>query len=241
VSGDILFLYGNYYGDKMNFDLAAEILEEEENIRVAAVRISDDAASAHRSKWEARRGVAGIFFAYKIAGASAEQGADLDQVAAVARKVASRTATMGVAHSSCVIPASGQPTFEIGDDEMEVGMGIHGEPGINRTKLAPASEIASQLVSTLLQDLSLTTGDEVAMLVNGLGATSLEELFIMNREVHELLHQANIRIHRTYVGEYATSLEMAGCSVSLLKLDDELKALLDAPADSPFFKQFGED
>lgn len=235
----VLFLYGNYFGDKMNFDLAAEMLEDEDGIRTLSVRVVDDVASAPRERWESRRGVAGIFFAYKTAGASAARGDDLEQVAEIARKATSRTATMGVALSSCIIPASGKPTFEIGDDEMELGMGIHGEPGITRTKLMSAGEIAERVVPELVRDLSLAAGDEVAVLVNGSGATPAEELFIMNREVHALLEKEKIRIYRTFVGEYATSLEMAGCSVSLFKLDDELKALLDAPADSPFLNTFG--
>lgn len=237
----VLFLYGHYFGDKMNFDLAAEMVAEEENITVETVRVSDDAASAPRDRWRDRRGVAGIFFAYKIAGACAETSASLDQVKEAAEKAVANMATMGVALSSCIIPASGKPTFAIGEDEMELGTGIHGEPGISRTKLKTAGEIAEEIVRYLIADLALESGDEVAVLVNGSGATPLEELYIVNREVHLLLAQRAVRIYKTYVGEYATSMDMAGCSVTLLKLDDELKRYLDAPADSPFFKQFGEE
>lgn len=236
----VLFLYGNYFGDSMNFDLAAEMLEDEEGIAVQTVRVSDDVASAPRDRWQSRRGVAGIFFAYKIAGACAETLASLDQVKQIADKTVSRTATMGAALTSCIIPAVGKATFEIGDDEMEIGMGIHGEPGIRRCKLETARQIAEQLVQHVCGDLSLQPGDEVAVLVNGAGSTPLEELYIVNREVHLLLARRGIAIYKTYVGEYATSLDMAGCSVTLLQLDEELKRYLDAAADSPFFKQFGE-
>ncbi|MBP1154896.1 MULTISPECIES: dihydroxyacetone kinase subunit DhaK [unclassified Paenibacillus] len=234
----VLFLYGHYFGDKMNFDLAAEMLEEEDGISVKTVRVSDDAASAPRDSWQNRRGVAGIFFAYKIAGACAETMVPLEKVKEVTERAVSKMATMGVALSSCIIPASGNPTFDIEEDEMEIGMGIHGEPGIRRSKLKPAAEIVQEIVQYLSEDLTLSSGDEVAMLVNGSGSTPLEELYIVNREVHILLSKQNIKIYRTYVGEYATSLDMAGCSITLLKLDSELKGYLDAPADSPFFKQF---
>jgi dihydroxyacetone kinase-like protein len=235
----MLFLYGNYFGDKMNFDLAAEMLQEEENITVETVRVSDDVASASRENWQNRRGVAGIFFAFKIAGACAETRVDLTEVKKIAEKTVAHTATMGVALSSCVIPASGKPNFTIEEDEMEMGMGIHGEPGIKRTKLAKAGEISEQILRYLIEDLDLKSGDEAAVLINGSGATPLEELYIVNRDVHLFLTKQHISIYRTYVGEYATSLEMAGCSITLLKLDEELKQYLDAPADSPFFKQNG--
>ncbi|MDB5055336.1 MAG: dhaK [Bacilli bacterium] len=237
----VLFLYGNYFGDKMNFDLAAEMLEEDENIIVKTIRVSDDVASAPRKNWQNRRGVAGIFFAYKIAGACAETMASLDKVKEIAEKTAANLATMGVALTSCISPASGKSTFTIGEDEMEIGMGIHGEPGIKRSKLEGAKEISEEIIQYLTEDLALKSGDEVAVLINGSGATPLEELYIVNREVHLLLFKRNINIYRTYVGEYATSMEMAGCSVTLLKLDEVLKPYLDAPAESPFFKQFGRE
>lgn len=237
----VLFLYGNYFGDTMNFELAAEMLEEEAGIIVKTVRIADDVASAPRESWRNRRGVAGLFFAYKITGACAETGASLDKVKEIAEKTAMNLATMGVALSSCAIPASGKPTFTIEDDEMEIGMGIHGEPGIRRTKLKAAKEISEEIVDHLIEDLNLKTGDEVALLINGSGATPLEELYIVNRDIHLILSELHISIYRTYVGEYATSMEMAGFSVTLLKLDDELKPYLDASADSPFFKQSGRE
>jgi dihydroxyacetone kinase-like protein len=236
----VLFLYGHYFGDKMNFDLAAEMLEED-GIIVKTVRVSDDVASASRDHWRNRRGVAGIFFAYKIAGACAESMQALDKVTEIADKTASNIATMGVALSSCTIPASGKPTFEIGLDEMEMGMGIHGEPGIKRSKLGTAKEISEDILSYLIEDLGLQSGDEVAVLINGSGATPLEELFVVNREVHLILARQAIPIYKSYVGEFATSMEMAGCSITLLKLDEELKGYLDAPAASPFFKQLGRE
>jgi dihydroxyacetone kinase-like protein len=235
----VLFLYGHYFGDKMNFDLAAEMLSDE-GIRVETVRGSDDVASAPKQNWQQRRGVAGIFFAYKIAGACAEAMHSLDEVKRVTEKAISQIATMGVALSSCIIPASGKVTFRIGEDEMEVGMGIHGEPGIRRTKLASAKEIASEIVPYLTKDLQLKAGDEVAVLINGSGATPLEELYIMNKETHIILKSQGIHVYKTYVGEYATSMDMVGCSISLFKLDQELRTYLDAPADSPFFTQMGK-
>ncbi|MBD1382423.1 dihydroxyacetone kinase subunit DhaK [Metabacillus arenae] len=232
--GGILFLYGHYFGDTMNFDLAAEILEEEEDLPVKTVRVSDDIASAPRDTWEKRRGVAGIFFAYKIAGACADKLLPLEKVKGITEKAVANIATMGVAISSCTIPESGKPTFEIADDEMEVGMGIHGEPGIRRTKLKTADEITSEIIDYLIEDLKIKSGDEVSLLVNGSGTTPPEELYIVNRAAHLLLSSKNIKIYKTFVGEYATSLDMGGISLSILKLDNELKEYLDAPYYSPF-------
>jgi len=234
----LLFLYGNYFGDGMNFDVAAEMLEEDD-IYVESVRVSDDVASAPRSDWKKRRGVAGIFFAYKITGAFSETSQPLKEVKRIAEKTAENLATMGVALSSCTLPASGEPNFQIGENEMEIGMGIHGEPGIFRAPLRTANEITTEILDRLMADLSLHKDDEVAVLVNGSGSTPLEELYIVAREVHHYLEKQTIGIYKTYVGEYATSLDMAGCSITLLKLDDELKLYLDAEADSPFFKQIG--
>ncbi|MFQ5795742.1 MAG: dihydroxyacetone kinase subunit DhaK [Candidatus Bipolaricaulia bacterium] len=232
----VLYLYGNYSGDVLNFDMAAE-LGELEGIETETVLVSDDVASAPRSEWQKRRGVAGLFYAYKVSGACAETGADLDAVVAVARKVVRRTASMGVALTPCTIPTVGKPTFTIGADEMEVGMGIHGEPGVRRGTLEPADQVTEHLVEAIADDLKLKSSDEVSVLVNGLGATPREELYIIYRKVHELLMDREVRIGRRYIGEFATSLEMAGASVSVLKLDNELKELLDRPALSPFFVQ----
>jgi len=232
----VLYIYGNYGGDVMNFDLAAE-LADAEGIRVETVLGADDVASAPRGEEARRRGIAGIFFLYKVAGARAAEGATLDEVKAVAERAAAGIRSMGVALSPCTVPSAGRPTFELPAGEMEIGMGIHGEPGIRRGPLEPADAIAEQLVAAILQDLPHERGDRVAVLVNGLGATPKEELYILYRRAHRLLDDAGLRVHRVWCGEYATSLEMAGASISLLKLDDELARLVDAPAASPFFVQ----
>lgn len=232
----VIYIYGNYGGDVMNFDMAAEMAEME-NIEVKTVLVADDVASAKKGEEEKRRGVAGLFYGYKIAGAKAAEGADLDEVVATTEKALANTRSMGVALSPCTIPRVGKPTFEIGDDEMEIGMGIHGEPGINRGKLKTADEIAEDILNPILEDGPYNKGDEVTVLVNGLGATPQEELYIVYRKMGEIMKDNGIKVHRNYVGEYATSMEMAGMSVTIMKLDDELKRLLDAPAYSPFYAQ----
>jgi dihydroxyacetone kinase len=233
----VLYLFGNYSGDKMNFEMAADLLAVD-GIPVKLSIAADDIASAPPAERYRRRGIAGILFAYKIAGAKADTGANLDEVKATADRVIEHTRTLGVALSPCTIPAVGQPNFQIGENEMELGMGIHGEPGIERTSLKTADEVAAILVDRIISDLPYQKGDEVAVLVNGLGATPPEELYILYNACHDLIEKRGIRIHKTYVGEYATSMEMAGASLSLLKLDDELKRLLDAPAHSPFLPQW---
>ncbi|HEX5416376.1 MAG TPA: dihydroxyacetone kinase subunit DhaK [Chloroflexota bacterium] len=232
----VLYLFGNYGGDVMNFGMAAEVVDLDD-IRVETVLASDDVASAPKGSEARRRGVAGIFFLYKLAGAKAEEMAPLAEVKRIAEKAVANTRSMGVALSPCTVPAAGKPTFSIGDDEMEIGMGIHGEPGVRRGKLETADQIARTLTNTILADLPLAKGDEVAVLVNGLGGTPQEELYIVYRKVHQILSEHGVSVYRPYIGEFATSMEMAGCSVSLLKLDAELKPLLDAPADTPFFSQ----
>ena len=233
----VLFLFGNYAGDTMNFEMAADELEMDD-IRSDIIQASDDVASAPRSDWKGRRGVAGLFFAYKIAGAKAESGASLEEVASVTRKACERTATMGFALSSCQLPGTPKPIFEIGDDEMELGMGIHGEPGIERTKLKTSAEIAKIIISRLLEDLSITSGAKVAVLVNGLGATSREELYILFNDARSELDAHGIEIARVFVDEFAASMEMQGASITLFVLDDELKTLLDQPANTPFVRLF---
>jgi dihydroxyacetone kinase-like protein len=233
----VLYLYGNYSGDIMNFDMAAEMCEAE-GISVQSVRVRDDVVSAPKASAEKRRAVAGLFFAYKIAGAKAETGANLSGVAATAQQVVENTCSMGVALSPCTIPAVGRPTFTIGEDEMELGMGIHGEAGIERGKLKPADAIAQIMSERVLDDLPFRSGDRVAILVNGLGATPPEELYLLFRKAHQVIEGRGVRIQRVFIGEYATSMEMAGASISLLKLDDELLSLLDAPAYSPFLPQW---
>ena len=232
----VLYIYGNYNGDIFNFDMAAEMADMEEDIRVESVVAGEDVASAGPSaegEPNKRRGVAGIFFVYKCAGAAAAAGLDLDEVKRVAEKACANVRTMGVALTSCTVPRVGHPSFEIGDDEMEIGMGIHGESGIRRGKLRPADEIVDELLTPILSDLPFQAGDEVAVLINGLGATPLEEQYVMFRRVKQTLDKKGIRVFRTYVGEYATSMEMAGASISLIRLDDELKGYLSAPADTP--------
>ena len=232
----VLYLYGNYGGDVFNFDLAAD-LAELEDIETMTVLGRDDVASQPRERKTDRRGVAGIFFAFKAAGAAAERGDTLAQVAAVAEDVVEHTATMGIGISPTILPTTQQASFTLPDGEMEIGIGLHGEPGILRGPLETADEIADRLVPALVADLDLTEGDRVACLVNGMGATPLEELYVLYRRVHQVLSGLGVRIEKPYVGDYATSLEMAGASISLLKLDDDRLALLQAPARSPFFQE----
>lgn len=228
----VLFLFGNYFGDSMNFDMASEMLQME-GIKTAIVKGSDDIASADRSVWEERRGIAGIVFAYKLAGACADEGADLDEVERIAKKAVSNISSFGVSFSSCTLPGEVKPIFHIEDGEMEIGMGIHGEPGIRRGKMKSAKEISRELTDGILKDLSLKETDKVAVLVNGLGMTSREELFIVYNEVSKILSDEKIAVVKSYVGEYATSMEMSGLSLSILKLDDELETLLHKHAYSP--------
>lgn len=237
----VLYIYGNYNGDIFNFDMAAEMADMEDDIRVESVVAGEDVASAAATgegEPNKRRGVAGIFFVYKCAGAAAAAGLSLDEVKRVAGKACANVRTMGVALTSCTVPRVGRPSFQIAEDEMEIGMGIHGEPGIRRGKLLPADQIVDEMLEPILKDLPYQAGDEAAVLINGLGATPLEEQYVMFRRVKQVLDEKNIRVYHTYVGEYATSMEMAGASISLLRLDDELKKYLAAPANTPFFKQF---
>jgi phosphoenolpyruvate---glycerone phosphotransferase subunit DhaK len=233
----VLFLFGNYSGDKMNFEMAAEMAAVDD-IPVKLSIAADDVASAPRAEKNRRRGIAGIFFAYKIAGAKADTMVGLDEVKATADKVIEQTCTIGVALSPCIIPAVGKPNFSIGEDEMELGMGIHGEPGIKRTKLKKADEVAAVMAEKVINDLPFKAKDEVAVLVNGLGATPPEELFILYSKYYDILGEHGIKVYKAFVGEYATSMEMAGVSFTLLKLNTEFKQLLDAPAFSPFLPQW---
>ena len=238
INGDagVLYLYGNYGGDVMNFDMAADMAEDE-GIHVLTSLGADDVASAPPAEKEVRRGIAGIFYAYKIAGAKAAEMANLDEVKRVADKAGANTRTMGVALSSCTIPAVGEPTFTIDEDQMEIGMGIHGEQGIDRGKLKTADEIVNIMLTKVLEDLPFKANDEASVLINGLGATAPSELFILYRKVHDMLEQLGIKIYKPFIGEYATSMEMKGASISLIRLDSELKSLLDAPCHSPFLLQ----
>jgi phosphoenolpyruvate---glycerone phosphotransferase subunit DhaK len=232
----VLFLYGNYAGDVLNFDIAAEMLADD-GIRVATVRISDDVASASAERSKERRGIAGDLFVIKVAGACAEERASLAEVESSASKANDNVRSMGVALSSCIIPASGRPIFEIAEDELEIGLGLHGEPGVERSKMLSADDVAAHLIRRLLSDMNLQSGDEVGILVNGLGTTPLSELLIIYRAASRLLADAGVIPVCTCVGNYATSLDMAGCSITLMRLDPQLKRWLLAPADTPAFVQ----
>lgn len=233
----VLYLYGNYSGDRMNFDMAQEMAEME-GIRVEQVIATDDVASSPKGQEDKRRGVAGLFYIYKIAGAYADQGASLEQVKEIAEKVNSQVRTIGVGLSPCIIPEAGKPTFQMKEGEMEIGIGIHGEAGMGKDKLKPADQITDSIMDAILADMPLNSGDQVSVLVNGLGATPREELYVVFRRIAEILKKGKVEIFAPYIEEFATSLEMAGMSVTLLKLDSQLKELLGKPAETPFFKQF---
>jgi len=231
----VLRLYGNYGGDVMNFDMAGEMLEMED-IQSTTVLLADDVASAPPDEAEKRRGVAGMVYAFKCAGAKAEAMADLAEVTRVAQKTADACRSIGMALTPCTVPQAGKPTFQIGDDEMEMGMGIHGEPGIWRDKLKPADAIADEMMDRLLTDMPLAKGDRASVMVNSLGATPPEELYIMYRRVKHAIENAGAAIVMPLVGRYATSMEMTGVTITLCKLDDELETLLKAPASCAFWR-----
>lgn len=225
----VLFLYGNYAGDGMNFDIAAEILAEE-GIEIRSVRGCDDVASAPIAKMADRRGVAGILFLYKIAGAAAQyQHYNLNQLAAVTQKANANTRTIGVALDGCALPQSHTFNFELADDEIEMGIGIHGEAGLRRQKMTTTDEVVFEMVDRLCQDLPFSAGDTVAVAINNLGALSNTELLIVTRQVGFELKQRSLIMHDIVVGHFCTSLEMSGFSISFIKLDDELRALYDMP------------
>ncbi|MEM1483319.1 dihydroxyacetone kinase subunit DhaK [Oscillospiraceae bacterium PP1C4] len=230
----VLCLYGNYGGDNMNFDMACELVEFDD-VETRHVRVKDDVASSPKETADKRRGVAGMVYAFKLAGAAAEKMMTLDEVAAIAQKTLDNTRTMGVALSPCIVPEVGKPTFSINDDEIEIGMGIHGERGIEVRKMMTADEIAQTVLEKILADMPVEKGDEVSVMVNGLGATPLEELLIVYRKLHLLLADKGVTIYMPHVGEFATSMEMAGLSVTVLKLDAQLKELLRSPASTPFY------
>jgi dihydroxyacetone kinase-like protein len=232
----VLFLLGNYSGDVMNFGLAADMCREE-GIQIEQVIATDDVGSGPKEKASNRRGVVGEFLAWKIAGAKAEEGGSLQEVTAVAEKVNRLTRTLGVALTPCTVPAKGTPTFILAEDEMEYAVGHHGEPGTAKVKMQKADEITERMVDEIVHDLPFQSGDEVAVIVNGLGGTPQLELFICYRRVRQLLDRKGIKIVKPFVGQFFTALEMAGVSVTLMKLDEELKALLSASADTPCFKQ----
>jgi len=227
----VLYLYGNYAGDNMNFDIAAE-LAAEEGIDVKTVRIWDDVASAPLDMIQERRGIAGDLFVIKIAGAAAAAVDDLETVYRVTTRARDNTRSMGVAVGAGSIPETGEPTFQLPPDEIEIGMGLHGEPGVSREKMLPADALVDKMMEKLLADLPFKAGDRVCLLVNDLGATTMMELLIVNRRVHRLLKQEGIAVHDTIIGSFCTCQEMAGFSITLMKLDDELRRYYDMPADS---------
>ena len=229
----VLFIYGNYTGDIMNFDMAAELCEMEDIPTKTAIGADDVNSGAP----EVRRGVAGIFFMYKCAGAKAAEMGTLDEVLAAAEKAKANTRTVGFAFTPCIIPEIGKPNFTLGENEMAMGMGIHGEPGIWNGPMKTSAELAEESLNTLLGDMPVAEGEELAVLINGLGATSIEELYILSGDVTEYLNKKGIKIYRTFVGEYATSMEMAGASISICKLDDEMKKWIDMPVETPFYTQ----
>ena len=237
VSGGagVLFMYGNYAGDVMNFDMAAEMAAMED-IEVRTVLTTDDVASAPRDQIEKRRGVAGNFFVFKAAGAACDKMLSLDECERVARKANERTFTMGVALGPCSLPQTRKPNFEIGENEMEIGMGIHGEPGVERRDLQAADAITDDMLDRILDEMRPAKGDRVAVLVNSLGSTPLMELYIMNRRVAQRLGEIGVSVHATWVGHYCTSLEMAGASLTLFHLDDEMQEMLDHPCDCAMFR-----
>ena len=230
----VLMVIKNYTGDVMNFEMAREMAEME-GIKIDQVVVNDDVAVDGSLYTVGRRGVAGTVFVHKIAGALAESGAELEDVKKVAEDVIANVRSMGMAIRPCTVPASGVPGFELKDDEMEVGIGIHGEPGTHRETLKPADEVVDMLLEKILADIDYS-GSEVAVMINGSGATPLMELFILNNRVADVLAEKGIKVYKTFVGEYMTSLEMEGFSISLLRLNDQMKELLDAPADTPAFK-----
>ncbi len=229
----VLYLVNNYTGDRLAFDMAREMAEAD-GIRVETLIIDDDVAVKDSTHTVGRRGVAGNFFVIKCVGAAAECGADLDALVALGKRVNSVTRTMGIALSSCTPPARGLPLFQIADDEIEVGIGIHGEPGRRRTKHVTANEVVSLLIEAVVPDLPFRSGDRVALMINGLGGTPISELYLLYGIAHEQLAARGIEVARSYVGEYCTSLEMAGASLTLAKVDDELMNLLLAPAEIPY-------
>ncbi len=232
----VLLVVKNYTGDVMNFEMAAEMAAEE-GITVEHVVVNDDVAVEDSTWTTGRRGIAGTILIHKIAGAKAEAGGDLQEVKRIAEKVIANVKSMGMALTTCTVPAAGKPSFILGDDEVEIGMGIHGEPGTHRETLRSANDTVDHLLGKVLEDLSLDKDDEVAVLVNGLGGTPIMELYIANLRVAEVLAEKGIRIAKTYVGNYMTSLDMEGFSITVLKLDAELKDLLFAPADTPALVQ----
>lgn len=232
----VLYLYGNYGGDIMNFDMAAEMAEEE-GIKVKTILVADDIASGEKGNEDARRGVAGLFYAYKVAGACADKGSSLEEVYRTTKEALGSIRTLGVAISPCTVPGAEKPSFSLNEDEMEIGMGIHGEAGIRREKRKSADEVTEDMMDLLFKDLQIEKNNEVSILVNSLGATPLEELFIIFRKICNILEEKEIKLYKPFVGRYATSLEMAGFSITIFKLNKKSKEYLDHPIWTPFVKE----
>jgi dihydroxyacetone kinase-like protein len=228
----VLLLVNNYTGDRMVFEMAQEMAAAE-GVNVKTLFINDDVSVEDSTYTIGRRGVAGNFFVIKAAAAVAERGADLDEVIRIGKKVNSVARTMGVALTACTPPAKGSPLFELGEDEIEIGVGIHGEPGRRRTKIMPANDIVEELLTPIVNDLPFSDGDRVALMINGLGGTPISELYLLFGQAHKRLTKQGITVGRSYVGEYCTSLDMAGASITLVKLDDEIESLLNDPAEIP--------
>jgi dihydroxyacetone kinase-like protein len=226
----VLLLVNNYTGDRMAFEMAQEMAEAED-IKVQTLFIDDDVSVQNSTYTVGRRGVAGNFFVMKAVGAAAEEGADLDEIVRIGEKVNSVTRTMGMALTACTPPAKGSPLFELGDDEIEMGVGIHGEPGRRRETMKAANDIIDELLDAVVTDLPYQSGDRVALMINGLGGTPISELYLLYGRAHQRLVDQGITVGRSYVGEYCTSLDMAGASLTLVKLDDEIERLLAAPAE----------
>jgi dihydroxyacetone kinase-like protein len=231
----VLYLYGNYAGDCLNFDKAQDRCREMGH-QVQTVVLNDDAASAPPAEKHRRRGIGGLFWVFRIAGAKAEQAAPLDAVVEIAQRANASTRTIGVGLTSCTVPANGHPTFELGDDELELGLGIHGEPGMERKKIGPVDDLIEEMFAVLLGDVDFR-GHEVALSVNGMGGTPAEELYVVYRKAKEICDREGITIRHKMVGELVTALEMAGASISLTLLDDEMSALLDTPVNTCMFKK----
>ena len=232
----VLLVIKNYTGDVMNFEMAADMAADE-GIEVEKVVVADDVAVENSTWTTGRRGIAGTVFVHKIAGACAEAGGDLQEVKRIAEKVIANVRSMGMAVDACTVPAVGKPSFDLAEDEIEIGIGIHGEPGVNREKISPVNGIVDKLLDKILAEGIYNAGDEVAVMVNGMGGTPLMELFVANKHVADVLAAKGIKVAKTLVGNYMTSLDMEGFSITLLKVDEELKALLNAPADTPAFVQ----
>lgn len=236
----VLVCIGNYSGDLMNFGMAIDMLRDEGH-KVEMVIVNDDVASSPIERMENRRGVAGEIILWKVMGAMADAGADLQSMKKAGDDIVFNTRSLGVAHSACIMPSSGKPSFDIGEDEMEIGVGHHGEPGIERVKMMPADEITDIIMAKILEDLPFKENDEVSVILNGLGSTSLLEMYIIYRRIDEILREKGIRVYKAWTGEFFTSMEMGGFSITLTRLDENSKKYVDHPVDAVHFMMAGED